>query len=193
MSKKENVAIAGILSKTAINEILESESATQRNIGQQVEHEMKELACEILPERYNVRAITIADLSIVNGQPLEKNIKTFTLQEMKDKKFAFYIFLQNLRDGRDVGKGNPYNNILGFAKEEGQGPFINMDGEFSVIKMYTKFVDVFGKKTVECITMAVSEYDPNWRNQAQVDDEEALASAIITKKGKGKKQIEELV
>ena len=104
--------------------------------GTSVEHEMKDKIIEIMPENYNIKGLIEFEIipKKAGKESALRGRQDFTSQELFNitKKNAF---MRNLRDLRDLGLGNPYDNFIAVAelpKEEAE-KYFNIKDEYQVI------------------------------------------------------------
>ena len=126
--------------------------------GVQVEHEKKELLKKLTPEEYIVKGVITGKLAKKNGKLVIENEKLFTAQEYQEKNRSHYYFLRNLRDLRDLGKGNPYESFVAVSRIKEDEEKYKMEEDERVILMISKREDVFHRVNFEATKVLIAPY-----------------------------------
>lgn len=129
--------------------------------GEKVEHKNKTEICKIMPENYSIKGLIEYEI-VAKKAGKETGLRgrqDFTASELFSltKKNAF---MRNLRDLRDVGNGNPYDQFVGIAeisKEEGD-KYFNIKEDYKVIAITSKQeTEIKGKTKLKVALLAFTE------------------------------------
>lgn len=126
--------------------------------GVQVEHEKKELLKKLTPEEYIIKGVITGKLAKRNGKLVIDNEKLFTAQEYQEKNKSHYYFLRNLRDLRDLGKGNPYESFVAVSRIQEDEEKYKLEEDERVILMISKREDVFHRVNFEATKILIAPY-----------------------------------